>query len=75
MQVTLVCKKRCDGVTVKKEYPFTFEVRAARNIDGFIVEDDGCKHYITLPSNCHKLSADTWKSSDYFSEVVTDPEQ
>lgn len=73
MQVTLVCKKEKDNVTLRKEYPFHFDSYMSR-CDGYIVEDDGEPHWMELPSNSHRFSEGEWKSSEYFSEVVTDPE-
>lgn len=76
MHITLVCKAELAGVTVKQEYPFIFssQYKADDGTDGYIVEDDGSLHWLTLPSNCHTRPAGSWKASDYFTEVVTDPE-
>jgi len=74
MRVTLVCKKELDGVTLRQEYPFVFDSSYDDGTDGYIIEDDKGMHWLTLPSNCHKRPEGSWKSSDYFAEVVHDPE-
>jgi hypothetical protein len=73
LKVSLVCKKELDGVTVKRDYPFIFDTTHS-DTDGYIVMDEGMEHWMELPSNSHRIPDGEWKSSDYFSEVVTDPE-
>lgn len=73
MQVILVCKKDLDETTVRKDYPFHFD-SLDPECDGYIIQDDGLQHWMELPSNSHRFADGEWKSSDYFSEVVIDPQ-
>ncbi|MNC27647.1 hypothetical protein D3C75_758240 [compost metagenome] len=73
MQVILVCKKEKDNVTLRKEYPFVFDSEV-HDCDGYIIEDNFHQHWMELPSNSHRFGNDEWKSSEYFAEVVIDPE-
>lgn len=74
MRVTLVCKAETPCCTIRQEYPFIFDGSYRDDTDGYIVEDDGNLHWLTLPSNCHRRPEGSWKASDYFTEVVHDPE-
>lgn len=75
MRVTLVCKKDYGEATAGKEYPFYFDTTYAQEgCDGYIIEDDGCEHWLLLPSNNHRCPEIPWKSAEYFTEIVHDPE-
>lgn len=73
MRVTLVCKAETQWHTVGKEYQFEFADHQGCT-DGYVICDDGDRHWMMLPSNCHRYPDTTWRSSDYFTEVVHDPE-
>jgi hypothetical protein len=73
MQVHLVCKKELDHVTLRNEYPFHFDPKFG-DCDGYIYDDRGWEHWMELPSNSNRYGNDHWKSSEYFAEVVIDPE-
>ena len=79
MKVSLVCTKVYDspscGVvnTLGNEYEFHFDSSMV-DCDGYIVDDIGHQWFMELPSNSHRYPDEPWKASNYFVEVVEDPQ-